>query len=106
MKAIRSTGVWLSELSPLVVVLLWAAIALALFYIIFRWIDPTHELASQRKLPLFSGEFRKRSKCDFACCNGHGIKRADDDSMLHTVTLAELNAYFIKQVLPPRHEDN
>ena len=40
MKAIRSTGVWLSELSPLVVVLLWAAIALALFYIIFRWIDP------------------------------------------------------------------
>jgi TRAP-type uncharacterized transport system substrate-binding protein len=32
--------VWLSELSPLVVVLLWAAIALALFYIIFRWIDP------------------------------------------------------------------
>src|SRR5258708_7802971 len=40
-------------------------------------IDLTHELASQRKLPLFSGEFRKRSKCDFACCNGHGIKRAD-----------------------------
>src|SRR5260370_5210436 len=38
-------------------------------------IDLTHELASQRKLPLFSGEFRKRSKCDFACCNGHGIKR-------------------------------
>ena len=29
-----------------------------------------------------------------------------DDSMLHTVTLAELNAYFIKQVLPPGHEDN
>src|SRR5260370_10662153 len=29
-----------------------------------------------------------------------------DDSMLHPVTLAELNAYFIKQVLPPRHEDN
>src|SRR5258706_15780548 len=40
-------------------------------------IDLTHELASQRKLPLFSGEFRKRSKCDLACCNGHGIKRAD-----------------------------
>src|SRR5258708_28426379 len=40
-------------------------------------IDLTHELASQRELPLFSGEFRKRSKCDFACCNGHGIKRAD-----------------------------
>src|SRR4029077_6346674 len=35
------------------------------------------ELASQRKLPLFSGEFRKRSKRDLACCNGHGIKRAD-----------------------------
>src|SRR5258708_1151503 len=39
-------------------------------------IDLTHELASQRKLPLFGGEFRKRSKYDFACCNGHGIKRA------------------------------
>src|ERR1700732_1299487 len=39
--------------------------------------DLTHELASQRELPLFSGEFRKRSKCDFTCCNGHGIKRAD-----------------------------
>src|ERR1700733_3563627 len=34
-------------------------------------------LASQRELPLFSGEFRKRSKCDCTCCNGHGIKRAD-----------------------------
>src|SRR5258708_27966462 len=41
-------------------------------------IDLTHEFASQRKLPLFSGEFRKRSKCDLACCNDHGIKRADD----------------------------
>src|SRR5258707_11063285 len=40
-------------------------------------IDLTHDFASQRKLPLFSGEFRKRSKCDLACCNGHGIKRAD-----------------------------
>src|SRR6202035_2461557 len=40
-------------------------------------IDLTHELASQRILPLFSGEFRKRSKCDLACCNGPGIKRAD-----------------------------
>src|SRR6202022_4846257 len=40
-------------------------------------IDLTHELASQRKLPLFSGELRKRSKCDLACSNGHGIKRAD-----------------------------
>src|SRR6266403_5219242 len=39
--------------------------------------DLTHELASQRELPLFSGEFRKRSKCDFTCCNCHGIKRAD-----------------------------
>src|SRR6202035_1813665 len=39
-------------------------------------IDLTHELASQRKLPLFSGEFRKRSKCDLACRNGYGIKRA------------------------------
>src|SRR6202790_3611761 len=39
--------------------------------------DLAHELASQRELPLFSGEFRKRSKCDFTCCNGHGIKRAD-----------------------------
>src|ERR1700730_1989535 len=39
--------------------------------------DLAHELAPQRKLPLFSGEFRKRSKCDFTCCNGHGIKRAD-----------------------------
>ena len=29
-----------------------------------------------------------------------------DDSMLHTVTLAKLNAYFMKQVLPPRNEDN
>jgi len=28
-----------------------------------------------------------------------------DDSMLHTVTLAKFNAYFLKQVLPPRHED-
>src|ERR1700692_2716426 len=39
--------------------------------------DLTQELASQRELPLFSGEFRKRSKCDFTCSNGHGIKRAD-----------------------------
>src|SRR5271163_1031559 len=29
-----------------------------------------------------------------------------DDSMLHTATLAKFNAYFLKQVLPPRHEDN
>src|SRR5712672_4731320 len=29
-----------------------------------------------------------------------------DDSMLHTVTLAKFNAYFLKQVLPPRNEDN
>src|SRR5882724_12159683 len=29
-----------------------------------------------------------------------------DDSMLHTVTLAKFDAYFLKQVLPPRHEDN
>src|ERR1700730_15448612 len=40
-------------------------------------IDLTHELASQRELPLFRGEFRKRSKCDFTRRNGHGIKRAD-----------------------------
>src|SRR5258708_34489244 len=40
-------------------------------------IDLTHEFASQRKLPLFSGEFRKRSKCDLARCDGYGIKRAD-----------------------------
>src|SRR6266704_4613104 len=40
-------------------------------------INLTHELASQRELPLFSGEFRKRSKCDFTCCNGHGIERVD-----------------------------
>jgi hypothetical protein len=29
-----------------------------------------------------------------------------DDSMLHTVTVAKFNAYFLKQVLPPRNEDN
>src|SRR5260370_25029108 len=29
-----------------------------------------------------------------------------DDSMLHTVTLAKFNSYFLKQILPPRHEDN
>src|ERR1700735_4514365 len=29
-----------------------------------------------------------------------------DDSVLHTVTLAKFNAYFLKQVLPPCHEDN
>jgi hypothetical protein len=29
-----------------------------------------------------------------------------DDSMLHTVTLAKFNAYFLKQVLPPRNEDD
>ena len=40
MKAIRSTGVWLSKLSPLIVVLLWAAIAFAFIYIGYRWIDP------------------------------------------------------------------
>src|SRR5258705_8246780 len=45
-------------------------------------IDLTHEFVSQRELPLFSGEFRKRSKCDLACCNGHGIKRADGLIML------------------------
>ena len=40
MKAIRSTGVWLSELGPLVFVLFWAAIAFAFIYIGYRWIDP------------------------------------------------------------------
>src|ERR1700736_1847166 len=29
-----------------------------------------------------------------------------DDSMLHTVLLAELSAYVAKQVLPPGNEDN
>ena len=29
-----------------------------------------------------------------------------DDSMLHRVTLTKFNAYFLKQVLPPRNEDN
>jgi hypothetical protein len=29
-----------------------------------------------------------------------------DDSMLHTVTVAKFNAYFLKQGLPPRNEDN
>jgi hypothetical protein len=29
-----------------------------------------------------------------------------DDSMLHTVTIAKFNAYFLKQVLTPRNEDN
>src|SRR5579863_1303423 len=29
-----------------------------------------------------------------------------DDSMLYIVTLARFNAYFLKQVLPSRHEDN
>src|ERR1700675_2356987 len=29
-----------------------------------------------------------------------------DNSMLHTVTLAKFNAYFLKQVLPPRDEDD
>src|ERR1700687_2745751 len=29
-----------------------------------------------------------------------------DDSMLHTVTLAKFNAYFLKQVLPPRSRAN
>src|SRR5258706_9772809 len=29
-----------------------------------------------------------------------------DDSMVHTVTLAKFNAYFLKQVLPPRNEDH
>src|ERR1700732_3598776 len=29
-----------------------------------------------------------------------------DDSMLHTVTLAKFNAYLLKQVLPPRNEDD
>jgi hypothetical protein len=29
-----------------------------------------------------------------------------DDSVLHTVSFAKFNAYFLKQVLPPRHEDN
>src|SRR4029077_18230346 len=45
--------------------------------VLFRSADLTHELASQRELPFFSAEFQKRSKCDFTCCNGHGIKRAD-----------------------------
>ena len=40
MKAIRPTGVWFSELSPLVFVPIWAAIAFALMYIGYRWIDP------------------------------------------------------------------
>ena len=29
-----------------------------------------------------------------------------DDSMLHTITLANFNACFLKQVLPPRNKDN
>ena len=29
-----------------------------------------------------------------------------DDPMLHTVTVTKFNAYFLKQVLPPRNEDN
>src|SRR5215468_3669456 len=40
MRAIRSTGVRLSELGPLVFVLFWATIAFALIYIGYRWIDP------------------------------------------------------------------
>ena len=40
MKAIRSAGLWLSELSPLVFVLFWAAIAFAFIYVGYRWIDP------------------------------------------------------------------
>jgi TRAP-type uncharacterized transport system substrate-binding protein len=40
MKTIRSAGVWLSELSPLVFVLFWAAIVFAFIYIGYRWIDP------------------------------------------------------------------
>src|ERR1700738_1325239 len=39
--------------------------------------DLAHELAPQRKLPIFSGELRKRGEYDFACRNGHGIKRTD-----------------------------
>src|SRR5262249_17526553 len=40
MKAIRSTGVWLSGLGPFVFVMFWAVIAFALIYIGYRWIDP------------------------------------------------------------------
>jgi TRAP-type uncharacterized transport system substrate-binding protein len=40
MKAIRHTRVWLSELSPLVFVPVWAAIAIALLYMAYRLIDP------------------------------------------------------------------
>ena len=40
MKAIRSTGMWLRVLSPIVIVLLWAVIAFAFFYIGYHWIDP------------------------------------------------------------------
>ena len=29
-----------------------------------------------------------------------------DDSILHTVTLAKFNVHFLKQLLPPRNEDN
>src|SRR6266478_499736 len=40
--------------------------------------DLAHELAPQRKLPIFSGELRKWGEYDFACRNGHGVKRTDD----------------------------
>ena len=40
MKAIRNTGVWFSELSPLLFVLFWTAIVFAFIYIGYRWIDP------------------------------------------------------------------
>jgi hypothetical protein len=40
MKAIRSAGVWLSELGPLAFVLSWAAIVFAFIYIGYHWIDP------------------------------------------------------------------
>jgi hypothetical protein len=40
MKAIGSTGLWLSELSPIVFVLFWVAIAFAFIHIGYRRIDP------------------------------------------------------------------
>src|SRR5258708_13577663 len=40
--------------------------------------DLAHQLAPQRKLPIFSGELRKWGEYDFARRNGHGVKRTDD----------------------------
>jgi uncharacterized protein len=52
LSGIRRTAMWLRQRKPFAIVMLWAAIALALVYISYRWIDPL----PPRQLSIAAGE--------------------------------------------------